>query len=76
MTRLQRIILALLPPGWRAEAEADSRAWQATCAACGTTTSIWDLGGLRWKGSGNRASGMRCKACGKFGRHDFRRLPQ
>jgi len=69
MTLLQKILLAFLPVGKRAEAEAESRRWQMTCAACGHARSVWDLGGLRWKAAGNPAAIRKCPACGTTGKH-------
>ncbi|BCW88654.1 hypothetical protein sos41_17950 [Alphaproteobacteria bacterium SO-S41] len=53
----------------RAAAEAESRQWIATCPNCGTQTSIWDLGGLRYKASGSPSIGFRCPKCHERGMH-------
>ena len=66
---LRSIILRFMSPARRAAAEAESRAWTATCPGCGIKTSIWDLGGLRYKAAGKPLRGLRCRACGKFGMH-------
>lgn len=71
--RLRNLILSLLSPARRAAAEAESRAWKATCPSCGLRTSIWDLGGLRYKASGKPRRGLRCRACGSFGLHPLSR---
>jgi DNA-directed RNA polymerase subunit RPC12/RpoP len=70
---LRNLILAFMSPARRAAAEADSRAWKATCPSCGTKTSIWDLGGLRYKAAGKPLRGLRCPSCGKFGMHQVAR---
>lgn len=68
MTRLQKLLLSLLPAQRRAEAEAESRQWKTICAACGHATSIWDAGGVRYGASGRTFTWGRCKACGKRGK--------
>ena len=72
---LRTLILRFLPPARRAEAEADSRAWKDTCPSCGLKTSVWDLGGLRYKAAGRPRRGLRCRACGTFGLHPLTRDP-
>ena len=66
---LRTLVLRFLSPAGRAAAEAESRAWKATCPGCGLKTSIWDLGGLRSKAAGRPLRGFRCRACGSFGLH-------
>ncbi len=73
MTRFQKFLLGLLPAHRRAEAEAESREWKIICAACGHSTSVWDMGGVRYKGSGRRLTWGRCKACGMRGKHRVER---
>lgn len=67
--RLRDIILRLVPATWRAEMIRDSKLWIATCNSCGNRASIWDIGGLRWKATGDKAITTRCPACGKFAGH-------
>ena len=69
MTRLQKFLLGFLPPNRRAEAEAESRRWKIICAVCSHTTSIWDMGGVRFGATGRSLTWGRCKTCGKRGRH-------
>lgn len=71
MTRLQKFLMRFIPARHRAEAEADSRAWHMVCAACGHARSIWDLGGIKWKATGNSLTLARCPACGKRGKHQI-----
>ncbi len=54
----------------RARAEWESRHWIAECPNCHTKTSLWDLGGIRYKTSGDNSwAGYPCRVCGKFGMH-------
>jgi predicted RNA-binding Zn-ribbon protein involved in translation (DUF1610 family) len=66
---LRTLALRFLSPAGRVAAEAESRAWKATCPSCGKVTSIWDLGGLRYKAAGKPSRGFRCAGCGKVGLH-------
>ena len=50
----------------KAAAEAESRKWLATCEHCHQTESIWDLGGLRYKGAGRPVMRRKCPNCGKW----------
>ncbi|HMO08866.1 MAG TPA: hypothetical protein PKD10_14655 [Paracoccaceae bacterium] len=61
---LRDLILRLMPARWGAEAEASSRGWGMTCPSCHRRTSIWDLGGLRWKAAGRPLRAFRCPHCG------------
>jgi hypothetical protein len=70
---LRDVILRIVPGSWRDGMIADSKAWMATCRTCKTSTSIWDLGGLRWKGWGDRVTTTPCRICGGYRRHDLHR---
>jgi len=43
----------------------DSKRYRFTCS-CGKESSIWDIGGIRYKASGTPRTGVRCPHCGKF----------
>jgi hypothetical protein len=45
--------------------ERDSRRWVFDCRHCETTSSIWDVGGIRWKAAGTPRRGIKCPACGR-----------
>lgn len=64
MGKLQELLATLLPDAWAASMEDESRAWRMKCP-CGTETSIWDMGGVRWKAGGQP---KRVGTCGKCGR--------
>ena len=65
-SRVQRIVLRLLPGGLAARAEQESKEWMMICADCGHATSWWEMGGIRL---GARSKGKRmrrrCSACGE-----------
>jgi hypothetical protein len=64
MGKLQELLATLLPDAWAASMENESRAWRMKCP-CGAETSIWEMGGVRWKASGKP---KRVGTCGKCGR--------
>ncbi|HEY1016351.1 MAG TPA: hypothetical protein VGE07_26815 [Herpetosiphonaceae bacterium] len=69
MGAMQRMILRLMPKKWAEEAEAESRQWMMRCG-CGAQISVWDAGGVRWKGGGKPRALYPCKSCGKNTWHD------
>jgi predicted RNA-binding Zn-ribbon protein involved in translation (DUF1610 family) len=44
--------------------EADSRKWMLKCSNCGFERSIWEMGGIRWKATGNSRNLLKCPNCG------------
>lgn len=63
LSRTQRWITKLVPTGVAKSMEAESRDWVMDCD-CGSTTSIWEMGGIRYKANaeGLRRTG-KCSAC-------------
>ncbi|MEO6540956.1 MAG: hypothetical protein ABIN74_08210 [Ferruginibacter sp.] len=43
----------------------DSMRYRFTCS-CGKESSIWDIGGIRYKAAGKPSTGIKCPHCGKF----------
>lgn len=74
MSMIQKLFTRLLPFSWAQSMEAESREWKVRCN-CGHQRSIWELGGIRWKATGNPRSLMKCRACGKTGWHKVVRDP-
>jgi hypothetical protein len=72
-TFLQRLFLAILPQSWAESMVADSMAWHAHCP-CGHARSIWDLGGIRWKATGNPRKLIRCPECGQSTWHTVQKF--
>ena len=70
---LRDVILKVFPNSVVARMEAESREWQTICDTCGTRTSIWDRGGLRYGAAGKPRSRMRCATCGKSTWHTISR---
>lgn len=63
------LLLKLIPAASRPAAEEESRNWKAVCGNCGHETSVWDLGGIRYKASRGQITSTfgRCSQCGKLG---------
>ena len=72
--RLRNLILGVMPPKMRAEAENESRRWIAACPNCQSVNSVWDVGGMRYKAVGNPIKLAQCPKCGKIGLHRFEKL--
>ena len=64
MGKLQELLATLLPDAWAASMEDESRAWRMRCP-CGEETSIWEMGGVRWKAAGQPRRLGKCGACGR-----------
>jgi len=45
----------------------ESQKYRFTCSSCRQQSSIWDIGGIRYKASGKPRTGIRCPHCKKFG---------
>ena len=69
MTWFQRLMTRILPAKWAQDMEAESRSWIVRCPNCGFEQSICDMGGIRWKASGNNWTVIRCPNCHKVGKH-------
>ncbi|MBC8064942.1 MAG: hypothetical protein H7Y17_08940 [Chlorobia bacterium] len=64
MTGFQKLVTRFVSKSFAQAMEAESRAWRFTCT-CGWSSSIWDLGGIRYKGKGNKKTLMKCPGCGE-----------
>jgi len=73
MSVIQKLLTSILPSKWAAGMEAESRNWMVRCPSCGHTRSVWELGGIRWKATGNPVRYMLCPQCGKSGWHTVAR---
>ena len=69
MSRTQRLITRFVPKSWAESMEADSRRWMLQCPNCQFEQSIWDIGGIRWKATGNQRTVRKCPNCGERGWH-------
>jgi len=54
MTLLQKLVLNLLPKRWSEAMRAESESWLLRCLACGLTRSLWEAGGVRYKGTSRK----------------------
>ena len=64
MSGVQAFFTRIFPKKWAASMEADSCNWVMRCD-CGHETSVWEMGGIRWKACGRPRRFGRCAKCGK-----------
>ncbi|MCZ2098511.1 MAG: hypothetical protein LC121_20080 [Anaerolineae bacterium] len=69
MSGVQRFFTRILPKRWAEDMEAHSRLWMLQCPNCGFERSVWDMGGIRWRATGNSRNLMPCPNCGQRGWH-------
>lgn len=62
MSRAQKLFTSIVPQSWKESMEKESREWKVRCK-CGYETSVWELGGIRWKAKGNKKRYMVCPSC-------------
>jgi hypothetical protein len=76
MTKLQRLLITLLPRAWASAIEAESRAWLLRCSECGTARSVWERGGMRFKAASTRRKMMLwCEHCERMHLMELVRMP-
>jgi hypothetical protein len=73
MSLIQKVLMAIVPQRWAAAMEAESRIWVMKCP-CGHATSVWEMGGIRYKAAGNPRRAGRCVKCGKLFQGQLYRL--
>lgn len=61
-----RGLIKTLFPGFMDRVEAESRRWMMQCRKCGFEISVWEAGGMRYKGRGTVYRLGRCGGCGEF----------
>jgi hypothetical protein len=67
MTFLQKLVLNLLPKRWSEAIRAESESWLLRCLTCGATRSLWEAGGIRYKGTARRKRTIVwCPQCGQL----------
>lgn len=69
MSWIQSFFIKVFPESWTRSMEADSRRWFMKCQKCNFERSYWDMGGIRWKASGNQRNYMKCVNCGERSWH-------
>jgi len=63
MAGLAQRMVRMLCPKWQTSIESESRDWVMRCT-CGAETSVWEMGGIRYKAAGNPLRNGRCGKCG------------
>ena len=65
LSRVQKIIKFFTAASLFEKMMEDSKRYRFTCK-CGKESSIWEIGGIRYKAAGKPATGIKCPQCGKF----------
>jgi hypothetical protein len=65
MSLTQRLVKMFVSKETAAAMEAESRQWKLRCPNCAYTRSVWELGGIRYKASGNPRTLLTCPQCGQ-----------
>lgn len=73
MSLIQRIFGTFLSRRAAESMEAESRSWMVRCS-CGFSRSVWELGGIRWKATGEPRQYLKCPQCGKSSWHTVSRV--
>lgn len=60
----QKVVKFFAPQSAFQKMEAESKLHRFTCP-CGRESSIWDIGGIRYKATGNPKTLIKCPHCGK-----------
>jgi len=77
LSTIQRFFKWILPASWAESMEAESRQWYVKCLKCGFEESYWDLGGIRWKSSGDQKKYGKCRNCGEKSWHQsYKKEPE
>ena len=63
---LRRLIGFLMPATMR-RIEAESKTWFVACPECNHEISVWDAGGMRYRGRGTTYRFGHCTQCGHRG---------
>lgn len=64
MSFIQQFLMAILPKAWGDDMRSESLSWMMRCT-CGFERSVWECGGIRWKGKGNPKRYLVCPQCGQ-----------
>ena len=61
---IQRFVGLFASRKKKAEIKRQSMLWGFTCPTCKKRTSIWEIGGVRYKANGNPKKLIKCPGCG------------
>lgn len=63
LSGMQKFIKFFVPEEAFAAMEAESKQWIMKCSNCGHERSIWSMGGIRYKATGNPRMYRTCSDC-------------
>ncbi|MBE9029315.1 hypothetical protein IQ266_06005 [filamentous cyanobacterium LEGE 11480] len=75
MSKIQSLVKKYLPQSWSQALESESRTWVVECSHCCAETSVWEMGGIRYKASGNPMMAIRCSRCGQVSTGQLHQRP-
>lgn len=75
MSWIQKIFTAALTRRLAESMEAESRSWRVRCS-CDFERSVWEIGGIRWKGTGKPRHFLKCPQCDQRSWHTVTRDPE
>ncbi|MBL7701242.1 MAG: hypothetical protein JNM14_03245 [Ferruginibacter sp.] len=76
LSRTQKIIKFFTSKALFEKMMEDSKRYRFTCSNCGKESSIWEIGGIRYKGTAKTKTGAWCLQCKKFGLQDIYKVEQ
>ena len=53
----------------------ESKQWKFDCESCSTTSSIWDIGGIRYGAKGDPSKMVKCPNCKKIAMRKIYKVP-
>lgn len=59
---VQKLLKMLLPASTFEDMRRESQQWKMLCE-CGHSDSVWDMGGIRYKATGEKRTLHRCRGC-------------
>ena len=69
LSGVQRFFQKWLPEPWFQAMEQESKCWKLRCGTCGSGSSVWARGGIRFGAAGNPKKAMWCKSCASLRVH-------
>lgn len=71
----QRLIRFFVSAATFQRMKEDSMRWVFVCASCQKESSIWEIGGIRYKAFGESRTGIMCPGCRKFAMQKLKYKP-
>lgn len=69
LSNTQKLFKMFVSDATFAAMQAESKTWKVKCARCNHKSSIWEMGGIRYKAAGNKKLYRPCPNCGERSWH-------